>query len=240
MTNRKPGFKVFVGLCFLAAFCVHAAAQTPATETEVWPEVDAQVQLPAHFRAIGFAGLQQAVNYPYQQWYISAGLGYQLKRILRPHLENIDLDKEHFLVLDGDYEYLQTVQSGKTKYENRLAVQGTPSFRFPSEFLLRDRNRVEFRWVDGVYSTRYRNELRLERDFLLHGFRFAPYGSAEVFYDGAKNSWNQEWYTAGIQWPYKHLWMLETYYLRQNCPTCNPAYLNVGGFTLNFYFGNRK
>jgi hypothetical protein len=224
----------------MTAFCVRVAAQTPATETEVWPEVDAHVQLPAHFRALAIAGLQQAVNYPYQQWYVSAGLGYQLKPILKPHLKNIDQDKEHHLVFGGGYEYLQTVQSGKTKYENRLALEGTFGFRLPAGFLVRDRNRVEFRWVDGVYSTRYRNQLRVERDFLVHGFRFAPYGSAEVYYDGAKNSWNEQEYAAGVQWPYKHLWMLETYYLRQNCTTCNPAYLNVAGFTLNFYFRNPK
>jgi hypothetical protein len=30
--------------------------------------------------------------------------------------------------------------------------------------------------------------------------------------------------------------MLDTYYLRLNCPTCNPAHANVAGVTLNFYF----
>jgi hypothetical protein len=224
----------------MAAFCVHATGQTASTETEVWPEVDAHVQLPSHFRLLGLSGLKQGAGYPYQQWSVGMGLGYQLRTIAKPHLENIDPDKEHHLVLGVGYEYLQTNQPGKTKYENRLIAQGTPGFRLPAGFLLRDRNRVEFRWVDGVYSTRYRNEFRAERDFLLHGLRFAPYGSVEVFYDGAKHSWNEEWYTAGVQWPYKHLWMLETYYLRQNCTTCNPAYLNVGGVTLNFYFGNPK
>ena len=29
----------------------------------------------------------------------------------------------------------------------------------------------------------------------------------------------------GLEWPYKKLLMLQTYYLRQNCTTCNPAHL---------------
>jgi hypothetical protein len=115
-----------------------------------------------------------------------------------------------------------------------------PSYRLLSRLLVRDRNRVEFRWVDGVYSTRYRNLLTLETDFLVHGVRFTPFGSAEVFYDGPKHSWNEEWYTAGVQLPYKRRLMLETYYRRENCPTCSPARWNVGGATLNVYFRNTK
>jgi hypothetical protein len=78
--------------------------------------------------------------------------------------------------------------------------------------------------------------LSVERDFLVHGFRFTPYGSAEVFYDGAKHSWHQEWYTAGIEWPYKRLVRLDTYYRRENCDTCKPTNWNAGGVTLNFFF----
>ena len=44
---------------------------------------------------------------------------------------------------------------------------------------------------------------------------------------------------AGVQWPYKRVLMLDTYYLRQNCTTCSPAHLNVAGLTLNFYLRNR-
>ena len=39
------------------------------------------------------------------------GLGYQWKRISKPHLENIDPDKEHFFLFGGGYERLQTLQS---------------------------------------------------------------------------------------------------------------------------------
>ena len=53
-------------------------------------------------------------------------------------------------------------------------------------------------------------------------------------------TWNEEQYTAGIEWPYKRVFMLETYYLRQNCTTCSPAHLNVAGLTLNLYFRNTE
>ena len=117
-----------------------------------------------------------------------------------------------------------------------LAV--TPRLRPSARWLLEDRNRVELRWVNGEYSTRYRNRLTVERDFLVHQFRFTPYVSAEFFYDGAKQSWNEEWYSVGVNLPYQRLAMLSLYYLRQQCTSCSPGDANVIGVTLNFYFRN--
>jgi hypothetical protein len=241
MTN-KCLVGIFLGLFFATIFCSGAAgqSQTSTTETQVWPEVDAHLELPSHLRVLAFSGLEQGVGFPYQQWYAAAALGYQFKPILRQHLENIDPDKEHYFLFGGGYEFLRTIQSGKVKDEDRVTIDVTLGFRPTGGFLVRDRNWIELRWINGTYSTTYRNMVTVEHDFLLHRFRLTPYGAAEVFYDGASRSWNEEWYTAGVQWPYKHLLMLDTYYRRENCPTCNPANWNVGGVTLNFYFGHAK
>lgn len=240
--RQMPFWGVFLVLSLSAVFCPRALgqSQTSDTETEFWGEADAHVQISQNIRAIAFGGVQQGVGFNYQQWYAAAGLGYQFKPILKSHLENIDPDKEHHFVVAGGYEFLQTNQTGKTKDESRVIIEAIPGFRPPAGFLVRDTNRVELRWVNGVYSTRYRNKLDAERDFITHGFRFTPYGFAEVFYDGATNSWNQEYYAAGVQWPYKRLLMLDTYYLLQKCPTCKPPTANVAGVTLNVYFRNTK
>lgn len=244
LRNMKSKFllpETLLGLLLLVICCSGAEAQSEpdSTDNKIWPEADVHVQLPSHVRLLTFGGLEQGIGYPYQQWYAAAGVGYQLKPILKIHLENIDPDKEHWLVFGGGYEFLRTAQSGKISDENRVDSDGIIHFRLTARNLVIDRNRGEFRWVSGVYSTTYRNLLQVEHDFLLHDFRFTPYGSAEVFYDGAKHSWNQEWYTAGIQWPYKHLLMLETYYRREHCVTCNPTNWNTAGMTLNFYAGNK-
>ena len=242
MADRSSLLTIFLTLWVVTVLGSGCSAQsaTASTETQAWPEADVHIQFPSHLRVLAFGGVEQGVGYPYQQWYGAAGLGYQFKPILRPHLENIDPDKEHYLLFGGGYEYLRTIQPGKVKKEDRITIDLTLSFRLPVEILVRDRNWTELRWINGSYSTTYRNMLMLERDFLVHGFRFNPYGSAEVFYAGSAHSWNEEWYTAGIQWPYKRLMMLDTYYRRENCPTCNPPIWNVGGVTLNFYFGNTK
>ncbi len=228
--------RIVLGVVLIVALRSPAPAQSQSAG-EFWPAVDAHVQLPQDWRMLVAAGLKKGEDFPYQQLNAGVGLGYQWKRISKPHLENIDPDKEHFFLFGGGYERLQTLQSsGTTSDENRLVLSGLASFRPASRWYVSDRNRVEFRWVNGTYSTRYRNLVFGEYDIAIRNFRLSPYTSAEAFYNGAVGSWNEEQYTAGIEWPYKKLVMVQTYYLRQNCTTCNPAHLNVGGLTVNLFF----
>ncbi len=218
----------------------HACGQGSETAAEFWPAVDVHSQLRSNLRLLTFAELKKGEDSPYQQVDVGAGIGYQWKRFTTPHTGNIDPDNENFLVAGVGYEYLRTIQSGQDKHEDRLAVEATPRFRPPADFLLTDRNRVEFRWVDGEYSTRYRNRFTIERDFRVRELRFIPYASAEFFYDVSKGSWSEEQYAAGFQLPYRKTLMVEAYFLRQNCDTCNPEHLNVFGLTVNVYFGSGK
>ena len=132
------------------------------------------------------------------------------------------------------YQYSETIQSGPPSHEDRMIVQLTPQYRPGAGFFLADRNRVEFRWVNGKYSTRYRNQLTVERSFQGPGVRFTPYAWGELFYDGQTHSWNENRYAFGVQLPFKRRFMLDNYYQRQNCTTCSPRHLNVWGLTLNF------
>ena len=221
-------------LAILFAICAPALCQTSASE--FWPQVNAQFNLPRQFRVTGYTGLQNSEGFPYQQIFGGANVGYQWKRITKLHIQNSDSDKEHTLVFAGGYEYLHTLSSGSPKNENRPMLQVTLSRRPWSPLLLSDRNRVEFRWVNGAYSTRYRNMFSLSYDIAVHRFHFSPYGGAEVYYDGGKGSWNEEQYAGGIEWPFRRWFNLQTYYLRQHCTTCNPVNVNAAGLNLNFFF----
>lgn len=231
--------RIVIGLFAMMVHCTGLFAQSSDTEWQFWPGVDTHIQLRSNVRMLAFGELKSEQDNGYQQIDFGGGLAYQFKRFSIPHLLNIDPDREHFLVFGGGYEHLLTLQSGESKDENRLILEATPRYRPPGGFLLEDRNRVEFRWVEGEYSTRYRNKLTIERDFRIHDFRFTPFIAAEAFYDGANHSWNQEQYSTGIEWPYKSLLMLQTYYLRQNCSTCSDTSLDVFGVTLNLYFRNK-
>lgn len=234
--------RTLIGLSLSLVSWLGATGQssTSSTENEVWPEADAHVQLPSNWRVLSFVGLEQAVGYPFQQWYVAAGIGRRFKPILIPHWENIDPDKEHFLLLGVGYDYLRTTQSGKMFNENRVTLDLTPSFRPASRILLRDKNWIELRWINGSYSTTYRNQPSVEVDLLVHGIRFSPFGTVEFFYDSPKHSWDQEWYTGGVQFPCKRVFTLEIFYRREHCQSCTPENWNAGGITLHFFFNNSK
>jgi hypothetical protein len=82
--------------------------------------------------------------------------------------------------------------------------------------------------------------VRAEVDLRHHKFRYSPYATAEFFYSWATDSWDEQRYSVGVQWPYRNSWILDTYYLRQNCTGCSPAHLNVGGVSLSYFFGAQR
>jgi len=222
----------------LSAGATRAAAQTPTTGTAFWPAVEAHARIRGNLRFEVLTELKNGEDYSYDQWRVGAGLGYQLKSFRRPHLADIDPQKEHKLLIGGGYEYIESTDASKPGSENRLTVGVTPRARPPGGLLVSDRNRFEFRWVDGAYSTRYRNKIMIERITQHRHLQFAPYLSAEFFYDIAKDSWNQAQYAVGISWPYKRILKLDTYYLYQDCTTCSPRYLDVAGLTLKYFYRN--
>ncbi len=223
-------------LCLLCSWAVSAPAQTVG---EFWPEANVYLQFPHEFRMLAFTGLKKGEDYPYQQINAGVGFGHQWMPITREHTKSPDPDKEYTLLLAGGYEYLHSLQSGNPSVENRLGVQFSVSMRPASRLLLQDRNRIEFRWKNGTYSTRYRNMVSAQTDFKIHKLRLLPYGAAEFFYAGERSSWNEEQYTAGVEIPIAHLLSVSPYYLRENCTTCTPGNLNVGGLKLNFYLSPR-
>jgi len=163
-----------------------------------------------------------------------------MKPILKTHREDIDPEKEHHLVFAAGYEYLHTIQNGSLTIENRIITQVTPHYLTPGGFLITDRNRTEFRWVNGAYDFRYRNKLVVEHSLETHNFKFTPYASGELYYDRNHHSWNQSQYGGGVQFPYKNLLMLDIYLLHQNCTSCSQNPVNMLGATLNLYFRQSK
>ena len=213
-------------------------AQLPSTGTQGWYTGNVWVQFPGHLRFLGTAELNAGTNYSYDQWIAGGAFAYQWKHINRiDHLVNINSDKESRVVAGLGFEYLWTDKEGKSSGEDRVVLLATPRYRPWGRWLLEDRNRLEFRWVDGDYSTRYRNRVTVERDLLVHAFRFTPYASAELFYDFASGTIDEQQYAVGIQWPYRRLFMVETYYLYQYSHS-SPDNINVFGITLNVYLRN--
>lgn len=208
-------------------------SQSPTTAAEVWPKLSATFDLRPKTRLQLFGGSQDGGDF---QWSGGAIVSYRMRRLVKVLGTDIDDENEHLLVLGAGYEYLRTIESDKTKSENRIIAQGTGRYGPGTGVRVTDRNRLEFRWVNGVYNFRYRNKVTVDRALRLNGFRFTPYVSGELFWDRNHHSWNENEYSFGLQLPYKRLLMLDTFYLHENCTTCNQQHTNVLGLTLNLYF----
>lgn len=210
-----------------------AAAQT---SQELWPKVKVAIELRSKTRLEIYAEKQNGEDLARTQSKIGVMGSYRFKRLIGAHLGDIDDEKNHIMTLGAGYEYSYTDDNGSTKTEKRLFVQTVPVYFIPRiELRLQDRNRLEFRWVDGSYSTRYRNKLTVERPLKLARFGVTPYASGELFYDGGHRSWNQNTYAFGAIVPYKKLLSVDGYFLRQNCTTCKEEHVNAVGVTLNVF-----
>ena len=120
------------------------------------------------------------------------------------------------LTLRLGYAYLPDLTTGDTSVDEKRAL-GELTIRFPigQAWLLSDRNRGELRRIGDSESGRYRNRLRLERSFAVKRFRFRPYTSAEAYYDGKVNDWNQTDGVVGAEFPWYYQTILELSFTRQ-------------------------
>ena len=225
-----------------AAFLLVAASVRAQSSdaTVLWPTVNGWLQLPSHLRILATGQLQDATNADYQEWTGGIGIGYQWKQILKQHLVNINQDKESKVTGGVGYEYVATDVPGNDKREDRLVLTVTPRARPAARWLVEDRNRFEFRWVNGKYSTRYRNRLTVEHDLKFSDFRMTPFAAVELYYSFSSGTLDEEQYSIGLQFPFHPVAMVEVYYLRQQCTSCEPGDANMIGLTANWYFGTRR
>ena len=201
-------------------------------------EVHGDAIVPLRFSLL--AGLKEGEDYSYEEWKVGGGLELQLSGFVARDLVDIDPEREHKLLLRAGYEYLETTEGSKPGPENRVTLGITPQARPFGGLLLSDRNRVEFRWVNGAYSSRYRNRIGADYGTKVGSVRLTPYAQAEFFYDITKQAWNEERYTLGVEWPYRRLLKLSTYYTLQVCDGCNPEEVNVLGLTLQYFLRNDR
>jgi hypothetical protein len=132
--------------------------------------------------------------------------------------------------------------------EHRLLTEQTLRQLLPGDLLLSDRNREDFRFVNGDFSFRYRNRVTLEREVhLLKGRTITPYVSGEICYDSRFNTWNRNRFAVGVQQsllrgPLRKMLLperqviLDLYYMRQNDSRSDIQHVNAIGAALAFYF----
>ena len=222
-------------------FGVHTVrGQASNTSNEVWPEIDVYVNLKPKIRLffVGTSSRSVEDGEVFNSTAYEAQLGAAIDYIPNKHV-----------VLRVGYRRGFSVGNDVDPYkENRVLTEQTLRRLIPGSLLLSDRNREDFRFIDGAFSFRYRNRVTLEREFhIFKGRTVTPYGSAEIYYDTRFDAWNRNRLIVGVQTSLRHgpilkLLMpkrqisLDLYYARQNDSRSSSEHVNALGATLAFYF----
>ena len=221
-------------LAILAASTVSSAQNT---NSELRPETDVYVQLNPviriQFMNLFSGNLTTGKLEGNPTFWVETALKPVLRRRLR---QQPDVYRSKYLTFRAGYRYRTDLGSGSSPHENRGILELTSRYSLPWHLIISDRNRGEFRFVQGQpFSSRYRNRLRLEYDFVRGGFECTPYVDFEIFYDTRYDQWTTRRYEFGIQFPLSPHVMLEPYYLWQDDSHSVPPHTNALGFKFNLY-----
>lgn len=216
------------------------SAQQPTTSNELWPEIDVYINVKPKLGIFLLGTVSRSV----EDGELLEGKAFEAQIGI-----HIDYIPNKHLILRNGYRYGTSVGDTDQPYkEHRFLAEQTLRKMLPGNLLLSDRNREDFRFIDGDFSFRYRNRVTIERE--LHLFReraVTPYVSGEIFYDTRYSAWNRNRFAAGVQIPLrrssalkmlmpKRRIILDLYYMRQNDSRSQTRHVNALGAVLAFYF----
>ncbi len=239
--KRRFGTKLFfLGLCLVVA-AAGASAQEREVVSEFDPGFGLALDLTRKVRFDFFTGKEKSEELHSRKSKVSVGLSFRVKPLFKSFLDDLDTDKHHVLVVGVGYEYSRASENDtSTTTEKKIMIDAIGRWVFPKKLLMTDRNRFEFRWIDGDYHFRYRNRLMLERPFKVSKFRFTPYGATEVFWDQRYDKWNRTEFTGGVQIPFVKRTWFDVYYSRVHCVTCADPHTNIVGMAFNVFLRLKK
>ena len=217
-----------------------ARAQESVTRNEFWPEIDVYINVKPKVRLYLLGTISKSV----EDGEIRNAQGFEAQ--IGAHVDYIPNDH---IILRAGYRFGTSVGDADEPYkEHRLLTEQTLRKLLPGELLLSDRNREDFRFVNGDFSFRYRNRVSIEREVdLFKGRTITPYVSAEIFYDTRTSAWNRNRFAFGFQQSLrrgplrkmllpKRQVILDLYFLRQNDSRSEIQHVNAVGAALAFYF----
>ncbi len=173
----------------LAGVCV--AQSVPARDTQLWTEYSLTKHFENRFAITGQTSLRfwDGISRLAEE-HAGAGVSYAAN--------------SHF-AFSTWYRFLRQVNElDRLQHEHRVWLEGTARLPIGAGFGLSDRNRLEWRVLNGTLSERYRNYIRL--DHAIH--QVTPYLAWEIFYDTRFHAWTKQREYIGARFPLRrHLWL---------------------------------
>lgn len=230
--------RVIRALLLLLPLTGAAAAQDSDSTNEFWPEFDFFIKLNEKSRIYALYTATKPENL---ETYADGQTGihidfYAVPSFRKRLVEYVDASRSKMLMVRAGYLITRPKNNSGTATEHMATFEATARAHLPGGWLLSDRNRVDFRWLDGSPKHRYRNRLKLEKTFDVGRCQLTPYAHAEPFYDFKPRDWSRLRYAVGAEWNITKRIILEGYYLRQNTWASVPQFVNAAGLAVQFYF----
>ena len=231
-------------LCLLCFFVVlmsgNQIGRAQETRKEFWPEVDVYINVKPKVRLYLLATVSKAVE---------DGELFNAQSFEAQFGAHVDYIPGKHVILRTGYRFGRAVGKNDDGFrEHRLLTEQTLRKLLPGDFLLSDRNREDFRFINGDFSFRYRNRITIERELPIFESRtITPYVSGEIFYDTRFNAWNRNRVAVGVQHTmirgplqkmllHKRQLVLDLYFMRQNDSRSQTRHVNAIGASLAVYF----
>jgi hypothetical protein len=134
------------------------------------------------------------------------------------------------LTMAASYRHLHTEAIPERHVnEDRLFGDVTPRFNLRKRLVLVDRNRFEWRKVNGDFMYRYRNRIQIERPIAVREKTLTPYTSFEAFYDSRFRAWSRFQSYSGMRIPLTKNVTFDGFYMHQWDSRAVPGYIDVVG-----------
>lgn len=232
MKSLRLSFAIWLVLCSTVIVC----AQPPSdTRDELWPELNIYVPVKEKYRLV-FTGTVSKARETRDSFEGQVGA-------------HVDYLFSKLATFRAGYRYGFSMGSHDHFREHRIVTEQTIRKKLGTSILLSDRNRQDWRWVNGEFSFRYRNRVTAEKEFRLRDRPITPYGSAEIFYDTRFSTFNRYRFAAGVQIALRRIRsdeplllilrkerVLDIYYLRQEDTRSEPRPINAIGVSFAIHF----
>jgi len=224
--------------CLVAAACsVPIRAARADTPWEVWPELTYYYGLSPATRLFLDASQTKGLESKKSSLNLSAAYDFSIMPIVRKHLRTLDWERKRYFWARVGYSHIASADNGvQTNAEQRAVLALYTRVPLPSDSWLEIRTRVDFRWIGGEYSDRYRIRLQASREIEVCERRFMPYANIEWFYDTRYDGWARTTYEVGSEATYSKHFRYELYYARQDDHLPKPSDLNAVGLKFKWYY----
>jgi hypothetical protein len=155
----------------------------------------------------------------------------------RARFKQEDWARNRYLWARIGYDHVFKSEGGEpAPPEDRGIVSLWAKAPLPLGVWLEGRARADLRWIDGVYSTRYRLRVEATREFSVAGHPVLPYFNAEWFYDTRYDDWARVLYQVGPEVTVNRRLRFEVFLARQQDWLPSKSALNAFGVVAKCYF----